>query len=172
MPTPTRDGRQRARVAPLTLATSTTFRRVLTSFRTARRALRSVSSVGAIALLAAALPSRVAAQVDLVLNVTDTPDPSPATGIVAYNVTLSNNGVTTASGVTYTMNVPALQRYQGVSTVPGVSCSGMTVGQVGPGVVTCTHPNLAFAASGSFVVAAVEYAGNSAGRAVGELSAG
>jgi uncharacterized repeat protein (TIGR01451 family) len=152
MPTPTRDGRQRTSVAPAALDTSASCRRALTSFRTVRRTLRSAAAFSAFALLAAALPSRAAAQVDLVLNVTDTPDPVPATGVVLYNVTLSNNGVTTATGVSYTMNVPASQRYQGVSVVSGVACTGMSPGQVGPGVLTCTHPNIAFAASGSFTV--------------------
>ena len=54
----------------------------------------------------AASPSLASAQVDLVLNVTDTPDPTPATGTVSYAVAIVNNGLTTATGVSYSMNVP------------------------------------------------------------------
>lgn len=92
------------------------------------------------------------AQIDLVLNVNDTPDPVPATGIVTYAVSIDNNGATTAPGVSYTMNVPASATYRGFGGGTGASCSGMSVGQAGPGVVTCTHANLSFGATASFTV--------------------
>lgn len=104
------------------------------------------------ALLLAAAPRAALAQVDLVLNVTDTPDPVPATGLVTYGVVIANNGLTTATGVTYTMTVPANTSYQGFTAGTGGSCSGMTVGQAGPGTVTCTHPAIAFNTSGNFNV--------------------
>ena len=84
----------------------------------------------------AATPHQAAAQVDLVLNVTDTPDPVPATGTVTYAVVISNNGLTTASGVTYTMNVPSNTSYAGFTAGTGASCTGMAVSASGPGTIT------------------------------------
>lgn len=104
------------------------------------------------ALLSASIPTIARAQVDLVLNVTDTPDPLPRTGLESYGVVIANNGLTTATGITYTMSVPSNTTYQGFTVGTGASCSGMSIGQAGPGTVTCTHPSLAFNASGSFVV--------------------
>lgn len=103
-------------------------------------------------VLSAFAPSTLSAQVDLVLNVTDAPDPVPRTGVVTYSVIIENNGLTTATGVSYQMQVPAGTRYDGFTAGTGASCSGLTIGQAGPGVLTCTHPSLAFAASGAFTV--------------------
>jgi len=112
------------------------------------------TSLLAAALLALAVPSAAFAQpqVDLVLNVTDTPDPVPATGLVTYAVVIANNGLLNATGVTYTMSVPVNTTYQGFTIGGGASCSGMTIGQVGPGTVTCTFPSIAFNTSGTFDV--------------------
>jgi uncharacterized repeat protein (TIGR01451 family) len=98
------------------------------------------------------MPTHVAAQVDLVLNVTDTPDPIPRTGAITYRVIIENNGITTATGVSYALTVPANMRYDGFTPGRGQSCTGMTVNQAGPGVVTCTNPNLAFTQADTFTV--------------------
>ncbi len=107
----------------------------------------------AAALFAIAVPARADAQLpDLVLNVTDTPDPVPATGLVTFGVVITNQGLGTATGVTYQMNVPVNTRYQGFTTGTGAACLGMTIGQLGPGTVTCSHPQLIADATGSFTV--------------------
>ncbi|HMS01687.1 MAG TPA: SdrD B-like domain-containing protein, partial [Gemmatimonadaceae bacterium] len=103
-------------------------------------------------VVSAFAPSSLAAQVDLVLNVTDAPDPVPRTGVVTFSVVIENNGLTTATGVSYQMQVPAGTRYDGFTAGSGASCTGLTVGQAGPGVLTCSHPSLAFTASGAFTV--------------------
>ncbi len=114
------------------------------------RATRVLSSVtGALVLIAAA----AVPQVDLVLNVTDAPDPIPRTGLLTYSVNIANNGVTTATGVSYLMDVPVSSNYAGYTTGTGAVCSGMTVGQAGPAKVTCTHPELASTATASFTIA-------------------
>ncbi|MCU0649236.1 MAG: DUF11 domain-containing protein [Gemmatimonadaceae bacterium] len=116
------------------------------------RGRRAMRAAGSAALFAIAAPATLEAQADLVLNVTDAPDPVPATGLVTYSVVVENNGLGTANGVSYVMNVPAGARYAGFTAGTGAACSGMTINQLGPGVVTCTHPSLAFTASGSFTV--------------------
>ncbi len=81
--------------------------------------------------------------VDLVLNITDTPDPVPAGGVVTYEVRVTNDALaTTATGNEVAVTVPAGMRYEGFTGPAGVSCSGMTVGADGPGALTCTLPNL------------------------------
>ena len=105
-----------------------------------------------IVLLIAASPGRALAQVDLVLNVTDTPDPVPRTGQVTYGIVIANNGLTTATGVSYAMSVPLNTSYAGFTAGTGAACTGMTVGQAGPGTVTCTHASLGFNTSGSFTI--------------------
>ena len=107
----------------------------------------------AAAVFAVAVPSRADAQLpDLVLNVTDTPDPVPATGTVTFGVVIANGGLGTATGVTYQMNVPVNTRYLGFTAGTGASCSGMTVGQLGPGTIDCSHPQLLASATGTFTV--------------------
>jgi uncharacterized repeat protein (TIGR01451 family) len=152
MTTPTR-GRRAMRVAFETRAQLLSIRQLArTLLRDGPRRMRGLLALGAGALLLAAAPSTALAQPDLVLNVTDAPDPVPATGIVTYSVNVSNNGITTATGVNYVMNVPATATYQTFTAPGGTTCSGMTVGQVGPGVVTCTTPNIAFANSVAFSI--------------------
>ena len=114
-----------------------------------RAASRLTGGVAVAALLAAA-PSQAAAQVDLVLNVTDTPDPVPATGTVTYAVRVNNVGASLATGVSYVMTVPSGAVYRGFSAGSGASCSGMAVNAAGPGTVTCSHPSIAAADSGTF----------------------
>lgn len=107
----------------------------------------------ATALCAVAAPSHADAQLpDLVLNVTDTPDPVPVTGTVTFAAVITNVGLGTATGVTYQMSVPVNTRYEGFTAGSGAICSGMTVGQLGPGTVSCTHPQLSPSATGSFSV--------------------
>jgi uncharacterized repeat protein (TIGR01451 family) len=98
------------------------------------------------------LPISSWAGVDLVLNHTDAPfDPISAGGTVTYSLSVDNNGDAGATGVTTTHSVPALVSYQGVSGA-GVICAGMSVGQSGSGIVTCTLPDLAPAATVSFQI--------------------
>lgn len=95
-------------------------------------------------ILAFTLPAAALAGVDLVVNNTDTPDPVVAGGVVTYTVRVTNDSVTAtqATGVTTSHAVSANATYEG-NAGAGVACSGMTVGQAGPGTVTCTLPNLA-----------------------------
>ncbi|MDZ7773514.1 MAG: SdrD B-like domain-containing protein [Balneolaceae bacterium] len=100
-----------------------------------------------IVLLAAGLgmPRVATAQnVDLVLNVTDAPDPVAAGGTVTYSVRITNDDVTnTATGVELTVSVPADMNYGGFTGPGGLTCSGMTVGGSGPGTVTCSISSIA-----------------------------
>lgn len=87
-------------------------------------------------------PALAFAAVDLVLNVSDAPDPVAAGGVVTYTVRVSNNGADPASGVSVTHSVPANTKYAGFAGA-GVSCSGMAVDASGPGTLTCSYPDLA-----------------------------
>ncbi len=87
----------------------------------------------------------VAAQsVDLVLNVSDLPDPIPAGGEVTYTVRVTNDAAATAAtGIAVTIDLPAAMIYRGFTGPGTVACAGMTVGDAGPGTLICTLPNLA-----------------------------
>lgn len=119
--------------------------------RPARRFLNAIAlALGVLALHPLEAQGQ---QPDLVLNVTDTPDPVPAGGTVTYAVSIANNGLGTATGVSYAMTVPSGLVYRGFTAgTAGTSCTGMTVGAVGPGTVTCTAPGLAFGASATFSI--------------------
>ncbi|MCA9737470.1 MAG: DUF11 domain-containing protein, partial [Gemmatimonadetes bacterium] len=104
-----------------------------------------------VALSSLLLPAAVSAQVDLVLNLTDSPDPVVAGGVITYSVTVNNDGATTATGVQFTLDIPANATWQGF-TGAGVSCSGATIGQAGPVTVTCSLPNLANGVTAPFTV--------------------
>ena len=99
----------------------------------------------------AAIPASASAQVDLVLNLADAPDPVPAGGLITYSANVSNDEALTATGVEFTITVPANASYEGFAGA-GVSCFGMGLGQAGPGTVTCNLPDLAFLASVAFTV--------------------
>ncbi|NNK62461.1 MAG: hypothetical protein HKO98_04560, partial [Gemmatimonadetes bacterium] len=90
--------------------------------------------------LMAARPA--AGQVDLVLNMSDSPDPIPAGGVVTYAISVSNDGLTTATGVALAFDLPGGTTYEGFSGA-GVSCSGVSIGQVGPATLSCALPDLA-----------------------------
>ena len=151
MPTAAR-GRRHTRVGRFDVA-RTVSSRALACRSVVRTAARGLALLIGVAAAIAAAPQRaIAQQVDLVLNVTDTPDPVPATGIVTYAVVISNSGLLSATGVTYTMSVPVNTSYAGFSTGSGASCTGMAVNAAGPGTVTCTHPGLAFNATANFSV--------------------
>lgn len=98
-------------------------------------------------LLALLAPLSAHAGVDLVINTTDSPDPAIAGGAVTYTMAVNNNGNADATGLTSSHTIPAGTIYQGFSGA-GVSCSGMTVGQAGPGVITCDLPDIPSLSSG------------------------
>jgi uncharacterized repeat protein (TIGR01451 family) len=104
------------------------------------------------AALLVALPSTALAQPDLVLNINESPDPVPRSGIVTYSVVIANNGVGNAGGVSFTMAVPSGSRYVAYTSGSGATCSGMAANQAGPGTITCTHPDLAFMATATFTI--------------------
>ena len=118
-----------------------------------RRGITLLFAACAMTGLVAAAPATATAQnPDLVLNVTNSPDPVPATGIETYTIVVTNNSLTAATGNSYTMTVPATASYAGFTAGGGASCSGMTVGQAGPGTVTCSFPDLAFSATVTWTV--------------------
>ncbi len=111
--------------------------------------------LGALALLIGLIGARPLAvsaqQVDLVLNVVDTPDPIPAGGVITYHVSVVNDAGVTATGVQFAFTIPVNALYQGFSGA-GVNCSGATIGQAGPLTVTCTLPDLPVTSSSLFTV--------------------
>lgn len=119
--------------------------RLMNSPRRHSAILRSLFGSLAIApVLGLAAPA--AAQVDLVLNISDAPDPVPAGGVVDYVMTVENDELATATGVQLTFGYPAGTSFDGL-TGAGVSCSGATVGQAGPATLTCSLPDLASGAA-------------------------
>ncbi|HZV61575.1 MAG TPA: SdrD B-like domain-containing protein [Methylophilaceae bacterium] len=98
-------------------------------------------------LFALFVPLSAQAAVDLVINTTDNPDPVLAGGVVTYTVEVDNNGSTGATGLTSSHSIPANTTYLGFSGT-GVTCTGMTAGTTGPGVLNCSLPNVAGLAEG------------------------
>ncbi|MNR78016.1 Cna protein B-type domain protein [compost metagenome] len=96
------------------------------------------------------------AGVELVVNNSDNPDPVAAGGTVSYTVRVNNDSTTNtaATGVKTVHAVSSGAIYQGTQDLAGgpVVCSGMTVGQAGPGVLTCTLPNLAATTEVEFAI--------------------
>lgn len=98
------------------------------------------------------LPVQVWAGVDLILNHTDAGfDPIAAGGTVTYTLSVENDGDAGATGVTTTHSVPASATYEGFTGM-GVSCTGLTLGQAGPGTLSCSLPDLAPAAISNFSI--------------------
>ncbi|KQV96907.1 SdrD B-like domain-containing protein [Rhizobacter sp. Root1221] len=81
-----------------------------------------------------------AAQAQLIISdLPDTPDPVAAGGTVTYAVRVAETNGSPVSGGAFSFSVPASGVYAGTGTLPaGVSCTGMTVGQAGPGLLSCT----------------------------------
>lgn len=96
-------------------------------------------------------PAIAFAAVDLVVNTSDTPDPVPAGGVVTYTVVVANNGDDLANLVQSVHSIPADTVYQGFSGT-GISCTGMAANDPGPGVLTCSHPNLAADADSTLTI--------------------
>lgn len=81
-----------------------------------------------------------AANADLAVTKTDTPDPVPAGQDLTYTIVVTNNGPATAVGVTLTDVVPASTTFRSVSTPAGWSCTTPSVG--GTGTVSCALASL------------------------------
>ncbi|MCC7201160.1 MAG: DUF11 domain-containing protein [Nitrospirae bacterium] len=75
------------------------------------------------------------ASADLAITKGDSPDPVTAGGTLIYTLTVTNNGPSTATGVTVTDNLPSGVTYSGYSGA-GWSCLHSS------GVVTCTTASL------------------------------
>jgi uncharacterized repeat protein (TIGR01451 family) len=122
-----------------------TLRRAGVSGRAAFPRTAAVAAVALVSLAAAPNPATIPS-VDLVLNLTDAPDPVPATGLITYGITVANDGDVGASGVQFTLDVPANARFVDAAGT-GATCSGMAAGATGPATLTCALSDLAAGAS-------------------------
>lgn len=97
-----------------------------------------------------ATAAATAQDVDWVTNINDTgSDPTPAGGLVTYQVTVTNNGFDGAPANTLQLIVPASTTLETTSgTITG--CTPLPA--AGPTTVTCTVPALADSASASVAV--------------------
>jgi uncharacterized repeat protein (TIGR01451 family) len=75
------------------------------------------------------------ADVDILVNQSDSPDPVPSGGTLTYTINVSNNGPDDATGVVLTDTIPASSTFVSRSTTKG-TCSGTTT-------VTCNIGALA-----------------------------
>jgi uncharacterized repeat protein (TIGR01451 family) len=80
---------------------------------------------------------------DLALTISDAPDPVTAGQSLAYLLTVTNNGPSSASNVTITDTLPALTTYQSFTG------AGWTCAAIGGGRVRCTLATLNAAANSS-----------------------
>lgn len=75
----------------------------------------------------------------VVTGMPDSIDPVPAGGVVTYDVGIGDAVGAARTNVTLNISVPANAQFAGTGTLPaGVSCSGMALGEAGPGTFTCT----------------------------------
>jgi len=108
-----------------------------------------VAVVGLSALLG--VSSLAAAQdVDWVTNITDAgSDPTPAGGLITYQITVTNNGFDPAPANTLQLIVPATTTLESTS---GTITACAPLPATGPATVTCTVPALADSASAAVTV--------------------
>jgi uncharacterized repeat protein (TIGR01451 family) len=94
--------------------------------------------------LVSALASSPAWSALIISGLSDTPDPVAAGGEVTYTVRVADSGGAPVGNASMSFAVPANGAYAGAGTLPsGVNCTGMSVGQTGPGTITCSDLNLA-----------------------------
>lgn len=90
----------------------------------------------------------VAASADLVMALTDAPDPVTAGTNLAYTGTVTNNGPTAANNVSFTLPLPANTSFVSATASGGGSCAGTPV--------VCTWPgSTAVGASNSATITAL-----------------
>lgn len=101
------------------------------------------------AFMAGAAPA-LALDNDWIANINDSgSDPTPAGGVVTYNISVTNSGADAAAATTVTLQIPATMTFIGSSgTITGCA----PVPATGPGNVVCTVPPLA--SSGAATLAA------------------
>jgi uncharacterized repeat protein (TIGR01451 family) len=93
----------------------------------------------------AAIQTTVLTASDLVVSQVDTPDPALPSSVITYTISVSNQGLETASFITVTDQLPA-----GTSLL-SFSGSGWTCA-AGGGAVTCTRPSLPVGAAPNIVL--------------------
>ena len=110
---------------------------------------RMRSGAKALVVCAVWMPALALAQsADIVVNHSDSPDPSPAGGVFTYTLRLDNNGPNLAQGVTLADTLPAGSTFVDVNTTKG-SCAA----PVG-GVVNCSIGDIAFTSSETVTIRA------------------
>ncbi len=83
---------------------------------------------------------------DLAITKTDTPDPAAVSSNITYTITVTNNGPSSATGVSFTDNVPANVTFVSATGSGTVTCSQAA------GVITCTVGTLASGATATATV--------------------
>jgi uncharacterized repeat protein (TIGR01451 family) len=91
-----------------------------------------------------------------VTNVVSAPVVQPGSN-VTFTQTVTNNGPNTADGVVYMAPIPASSTFVSMSVPAGWTCITPAVG--GTGVVTCTTPTLANAATANFSLVVAAFPG-------------
>lgn len=91
-----------------------------------------------------------------VTNVVSAPVVQPGSN-VTFTQTVTNNGPNAADGVVYMAPIPASSTFVSMSVPPGWTCITPVVG--GTGVVTCTTPTLANAATANFSLVVAAFPG-------------
>ncbi|HXH42060.1 MAG TPA: C25 family cysteine peptidase [Thermoanaerobaculia bacterium] len=87
---------------------------------------------------------------------------------VTFTQTVTNNGPNTADGVVYMAPIPASATFVSISVPAGWTCITPAVG--GTGVVLCTTPSLASAATANFSLVVNSFGGTPAGYVMSETN--
>jgi uncharacterized repeat protein (TIGR01451 family) len=99
-----------------------------------------------------AQPGAYCASADLAVTNAGSPNPVLSGGNITYTQTVTNNGPLDALNAVFTEAIPANTTFQSINTslAPGWTCVTPAVG--GTGTISCTNPDVAKAAVGTFTV--------------------
>ena len=114
-------------------------------------------------------PGAECSTADLAVTNSGTPNPVLAGGNITYTQTVTNNGPRDAVNALFTEAIPANTTFQSL-TVPGGSgwtCATPAVN--GTGSISCTHPDVANAASTAFTLVVQVNAGTASGTVITDV---
>jgi uncharacterized repeat protein (TIGR01451 family) len=95
-------------------------------------------------------PGAYCASADLAVTNSGTPSVVAPGGNITYTQTVTNNGPFDAVNAVFSEGIPANTTFQSIVPAAGWTCTTPAVG--GTGNITCTDPDVANAATGSFTV--------------------
>lgn len=114
-------------------------------------------------------PGSECAGADLSITNAGTPNPVAPNGTITYTQTVTNNGPLPAVNAVFSEAVPANTTFSSITPPAGWTCNS-NANILSTGVITCTNPLVANAASGSFSVAVTVNSGTTFGSQIVDVA--